>query len=128
MPDTTLTLPDGTTYPGRLQHDDDGRPIVDMAECGTCGFTWNDALITSLTPVPGGRTPCEWTHDDPAEDDDGEPRVYAVALEAHIIATSAEEAYRIAGALPVHVCDDLDGTAHTIMPAAGGLRTVRVVA
>src|SRR4051812_36576109 len=48
----TLTLPDGTMHAGRLQRDDNGAPIVDIAECGTCGFQWNDTLITGITPVP----------------------------------------------------------------------------
>lgn len=61
---TDLVLSDGTTYSGRLRFDDDGRPIVNMAECGACGFRWNDALCTSLTPAPSARCPNEYNHDD----------------------------------------------------------------
>jgi predicted Zn-ribbon and HTH transcriptional regulator len=57
-----LTLPDGTIHEGRLQRDDDGRPIVDTATCGECGFAWNDALITGVTPAPSGRCPNEHGH------------------------------------------------------------------
>jgi hypothetical protein len=64
-----LTLPDGSVYEGQLQHDDDGRPIVRTAECGHCGFRWNDALITSMTPTPSGRCPNEYGHE---YDDEGE--------------------------------------------------------
>lgn len=60
--DNILRLPDGTEYEGRLQFDDDGKPIVEIAKCGTCGFRWNDKLITSLTPAPSGRCPNEYGH------------------------------------------------------------------
>ena len=59
-----LVLSDGTRYEGRLQTDGDGRPVVQMTTCGACGFTWNDALITSLTPVPAGRCPNEYNHEE----------------------------------------------------------------
>lgn len=65
--DSALVLPDGTRHEGRLRHDDDGRPIVDMATCGTCGFTWNDALVTGITPVPSGRCPNEYGHEEEEE-------------------------------------------------------------
>jgi len=44
------------------RYDDDGRPISDMVTCGHCGRTWDDALITSRTPVPAGRCPFEDLH------------------------------------------------------------------
>lgn len=62
-PDTTLILPDGTTHAGWLRLDDDGHPIIEIVECGTCGFRWNDALITGITPAPSGRCPNEYGHD-----------------------------------------------------------------
>jgi hypothetical protein len=60
-----LVLPDGTTYEGTLSRDGDGRPIVEVATCGTCGFRWNDALCTDITPVPSGRCPNEYGHRQP---------------------------------------------------------------
>lgn len=45
------------------RYDDSGRVIVDMFTCGTCGQRWNDALISSRTPVPAGRCPYEYEHD-----------------------------------------------------------------
>lgn len=63
-----LVLTDGKVYPGRLQYDELGNPKVEMAECGACGFRWNDALITSITPVPSARCPNEYNHPDPEED------------------------------------------------------------
>lgn len=60
--DTNLVLPDGTVYEARFQRDDDGERRVDTATCGTCGFTWNDALISGITPVPSGRCPNEYEH------------------------------------------------------------------
>lgn len=34
----------------------------DWATCGTCGFMWDDSVSTHCTPVPSGRTPCEYWH------------------------------------------------------------------
>lgn len=47
---------------GRVTSDDDGQPVTVMATCGACGRSWNDALITSMTPVPAGRCPYESEH------------------------------------------------------------------
>lgn len=63
---TDLVLPDGTRYAGRLQTDANGEPRVEIATCGHCGFTWNDALITAITPTPAGRCPNEYAHTYPA--------------------------------------------------------------
>lgn len=65
-----LILPDGTEHEGRLQLDDAGAPIVRMTTCGTCGFAWNDALITGLTPTPSGRCPNEYGHPEDTSEDD----------------------------------------------------------
>jgi hypothetical protein len=46
----------------RRSYDADGRPVVDLATCGTCGRTWDDALVTSVTPAPSGRCPFEYEH------------------------------------------------------------------
>jgi hypothetical protein len=35
---------------------------VELASCGHCHFEWNDALLTSLTPVPAARCPNEYGH------------------------------------------------------------------
>lgn len=36
--------------------------------CGTCGRAWDDSVSTAVTPVPAGRCPFEYEHDDdPAE-------------------------------------------------------------
>lgn len=42
---------------GTQARDGDGNPRHDYATCGECGRTWDDALITSLTPAPAGRCP-----------------------------------------------------------------------
>lgn len=31
--------------------------------CGTCSFVWDDSIVTNTTPVPSGRTPCEYWHE-----------------------------------------------------------------
>jgi hypothetical protein len=46
------------------QLDEDGNTKVETATCGTCGKSWNDALISSSTPTPGGRCPYEHIHDE----------------------------------------------------------------
>ena len=34
----------------------------DMATCGTCGLSWDDAIPTSYTPAPSARCPFEAFH------------------------------------------------------------------
>jgi hypothetical protein len=53
---------------GEYQHDENGEPVYDWATCGACGLTWNDALITSITPAPSARCPFEDLHEDEDED------------------------------------------------------------
>ena len=48
---------------GRPQLDDSGNVIHRPATCGTCGRTWNDAIISDTTPVPSGRCPFEHEHE-----------------------------------------------------------------
>lgn len=33
-----------------------------LATCGTCGRSWDDGKVTSLTPTPAGRCPFEYFH------------------------------------------------------------------
>lgn len=40
-----------------------GRWTVQVATCGHCGRSWNDAASTSITPTPGGRCPFESMHE-----------------------------------------------------------------
>lgn len=42
--------------------DDDGRERVEIATCGTCGRSWNDAAISGRTPAPSARCPFEHYH------------------------------------------------------------------
>ena len=63
----TLVLPSGDIYVGRVKRDADGRRITEPTTCGACGFQWDDALCTSITPVPAGRCPNEYSHPDPRE-------------------------------------------------------------
>lgn len=41
----------------------DKTPFEAFATCGTCGRTWDDSAVTSMTPVPSGRCPFEAFHD-----------------------------------------------------------------
>ena len=45
-----------------IQHD---YPMTDQATCSACGETWDDAVVTSVTPTPAGRCPFEYEHPDP---------------------------------------------------------------
>lgn len=40
---------------------------VQIAHCGECGFTWDDGLSTEYTPVPSGRCPFEYVHEEVRE-------------------------------------------------------------
>lgn len=46
---------------------DDGKVIEDIATCGSCGSSWNDALITERTPAPSARCPYEYIHPEIAQ-------------------------------------------------------------
>lgn len=63
---SNLTIVPGATP----RYDDDGREIVVVATCGVCGRSWNDAAISSVTPVPSARCPFEYDHDEPSDDYD----------------------------------------------------------
>lgn len=39
-----------------------GQPAEDRATCGYCGLSWDDAVVTSMTPTPSGRCPFEAYH------------------------------------------------------------------
>jgi hypothetical protein len=54
-----------------LRYDDDGAPIVEVATCGHCGRSWNDAAISAVTPVPSGRCPFEYDHEYPSMSNGG---------------------------------------------------------
>lgn len=41
----------------------DEHPPGEMT-CGACGRSWDDSVVTSVTPVPSGRCPFEYDHDD----------------------------------------------------------------
>ena len=54
-----------TPIPGATpRYDDDGNEVIDLATCGTCGRTWNDAAVSGITPAPSGRCPFEYDHED----------------------------------------------------------------
>lgn len=36
----------------------------DLAQCGTCLRYWDDGKVTGWTPVPSGRCPFEYFHDE----------------------------------------------------------------
>lgn len=35
----------------------------DPVTCGECGLTWDDAVVTGMTPAPSGRCPFEYFHE-----------------------------------------------------------------
>ena len=81
MDDTQTEL---TPVPGaEPRYDDDGREIVDVATCGVCGRSWNDAQISDVTPAPSGRCPFEYDHEPtiPQEVKDDLTRLVAALIE-----------------------------------------------
>ena len=44
----------------RATEDTDPRNV---AECGACGFRWDDSKSTALTPAPAARCPNEYNHE-----------------------------------------------------------------
>ena len=53
-----------------VQPIDPGDPsAIAPATCGTCGLTWDDGVVTSMTPAPSARCPFEAFHEDEDEDD-----------------------------------------------------------
>lgn len=47
--------------------DENGNTVEDIATCGECGKSWNDALVSGSTPAPSGRCPYEGIHEEIAE-------------------------------------------------------------
>ena len=39
-----------------------GDIVKDKVTCGTCNRSWDDAKVTSITPVPSARCPFEYWH------------------------------------------------------------------
>lgn len=35
---------------------------TDLATCGTCGRSWDDGVVTGMTPTPSARCPFEYFH------------------------------------------------------------------
>jgi hypothetical protein len=42
--------------------DPDDATAADPCTCGTCGLTWDDGRVTSMTPAPSARCPFEAFH------------------------------------------------------------------
>ena len=38
--------------------------FITPTTCGTCGITWDDAVVTGVTPAPSGRCPFEYDHEE----------------------------------------------------------------
>lgn len=39
-----------------------GADAQQRATCGNCGLSWDDAIVTALTPTPAARCPFEYFH------------------------------------------------------------------
>lgn len=64
----------------RIPRDWPVRPIrhpnphgLGLVTCGTCHLTWDDGVVTSLTPAPSARCPFEPFHEDGLEDHEADP-------------------------------------------------------
>ena len=58
----TLGLEDWQTSAKRNHDGPNGEHRPDIATCGHCGRSWDDGLITGITPTPSGRCPFEYDH------------------------------------------------------------------
>lgn len=73
--------------------------------CGVCDRSWNDADVSSRTPVPAGRCPFEDIHDDERMMFDGRP-VKAVSIRVTVDMLSYVFADYPDGEIPVAGTDD----------------------
>jgi len=56
-----------TKVPGaNATYDENGNEVVDIVTCNTCGRSWNDAAVSSVTPAPSARCPFEYEHKEKA--------------------------------------------------------------
>jgi len=58
LDETEIEIP--ADYP--VQPLDEDQEAGDRATCGTCGLSWDDAVITGMTPAPSARCPFEAFH------------------------------------------------------------------
>jgi hypothetical protein len=74
-------MPELTPVPGaEPRYDDDGNEIIEVATCGVCGRSWNDAAVSSWTPAPSGRCPFEYEHEDEEDEEETVEVVYEVTI------------------------------------------------
>ena len=70
-------------------HDADGYPIYDtgrdLATCNTCGRTWDDSIVTSMTPAPSARCPFEYFHDSEEIPDDWPVKEEPDWVDSHVL-------------------------------------------
>src|SRR5690348_2299603 len=84
-----------------------------IATCGACGRSWDDGVVTSMTPVPSGRCPFEYFHDgDPVPED---WPVRPIEKENIMVATDGTDT--IANA-PVKAQENIDGLIDAVGLAA----------
>ena len=61
----TISVWDVTT--GRVRRVSRAR-VGAARTCGSCGRTWDDAIVTGVTPAPSARCPFEYRHSDGQRD------------------------------------------------------------
>lgn len=66
-----------------MRHDDDGKEIIDVVTCGSCGRSWNDAAVSGITPAPSGRCPFEALHEDEVDRRPTDEQARALAREEY---------------------------------------------
>lgn len=47
-----------------LRTDREKASAKDLVTCGSCGRSWDDAVITGVTPAPSARCPFEYYHEE----------------------------------------------------------------
>ena len=80
----------------------EAKKVPDLVTCGTCGRTWDDSIVTGMTPAPAARCPFEGFHDGETVPDDYPVAVFsedpAIVAAAHLETERAELLGRISAA------------------------------
>lgn len=62
MSTTYRTHPNGVREVLDVPHYQSGHDDTDVATCGDCGRSWDDRVVTAITPTPSARCPFEYEH------------------------------------------------------------------
>lgn len=96
----------------------------DPCTCGTCGLTWDDGKVTSMTPAPSARCPFEAYHiNEPEPEPD--PKDYKALYEdmsnrithiARFTRSLDQDRYRFVHRIVEHMCRGYQSDGKTPLP------------